>query len=159
MSCVCAGESVEHRFIITNDGNVALRQLYVGGLSLTQGVNCSIGDYGTPLVSNPVPVLGVGEDLSCVGVFTFTQDQIEQGNAVGPIVHKTRAASVNIVPGINTGFTKDITLADVTVPNFPMLHAFIHISTCVDITPAPWRQREYLHCWHLLLCVMVACAP
>jgi hypothetical protein len=144
--------------IITNDGNVALRQLNVGGLSLTQGVNCSIGDFAASLVSNPVPVLAVGEILSCVGIFTFTQDQIEQGNAAGATVHKTRAASVNIVPGVNTAFTKDITLANVTVPNFPMLHAFIHTSTCVDVLPAPWRQREYLHWLHMLLCMMVSCA-
>lgn len=134
---------MEHRFIITNDGNVALRQLNVGGLSLTQGVNCSIGDLAS-LVSNPVPVLAVGEVLSCVGVFTFTQEHIELGNAAGAVVHTTRAASVNIVPGANTAFTKNITLADVTVPNNPMLHAFIHTSTCVDILPAPWKQRKWL---------------
>lgn len=101
------------------------------------------------LVSNPVPVLPVAEVLSCEGVYTFTQSVIELGDAsvARTSSHKTRALSANVVPATSTAFTKDVVLADVTVPNFPMLSAFVHYTeTCVDGAGAgpgiPWRQRE-----------------
>jgi hypothetical protein len=135
-----AGDSVTHKLVLTNNGNVALRQLNVGGINLTQGVNCSLGDPGTTPVPNPVPVLAVGATISCEGIYTFSQPVIELGDAT---TNFTRVASVNIVPSSSTAFTRDIQLAAVTVPNFPMLSAFIHhTDTCVDGPGSPWRQRK-----------------
>lgn len=138
-----AGESVTHKLVLTNNGNVALRQVAVGGINLTQGVSCSLGSPGNTPVPNPVPVLAVAAAISCEGTYTFSQPVIELGDAAANF---TRVASVNIVPSSSTPFSRDIQLAAVAVPNVPMLQAFIHhISTCVDGAGSPWRQRKRRH--------------
>lgn len=145
LQCVvlCAGDTVKHTFVLTNDGNVALRDLAVGGYDLAT-VACVLGaPAGTP-VANPVPSLPVGGIITCEGDFTFTQPQIELGDAtvVNANAHKTKAASsLNTVPPSNAAFTQEITLAAVTVPNNPKLETFIDLSTCL-FSGNPAKERE-----------------
>src|SRR5689334_4653237 len=112
--------------ILVNDGNVALRNLNIGGVNLSSTtVNCSMSDSAATVwtpVANPVPNLPVGNHLTCDSNYTFLQAVIEQGDAH----HKTQASSVNLVPPSNTVFTKSISLAGVTVPNNPSLQAYVH---------------------------------
>jgi len=120
-----AGTPVTHDFVIMNDGNVALRQLGVSGLSLSS-VNCSRGNPATAAVTNPVARLAVNEHLSCTGTFLFTEAEVEKGNAA----HTTQAVAANVVPSTNVAFTQGIQLASVTVPNDPTLEAYVHTATC-----------------------------
>jgi hypothetical protein len=152
----CAGDTVKHTFVLTNDGNVALRSLSVGGYDLAT-VTCVLGALpGTP-VANPVPSLPVGGVITCEGDLTFTQPQIELGDATvaNTNPHKTKAASsLNKVPPSNTAFTQDITLAAVSVPNNPKLQTFIDLNTC-EFTGNPAKEREWGTPERAASCVML----
>jgi hypothetical protein len=129
--------------VLTNNGNVALRNLLVGGYDLAT-VACNEGSPAGAPVANPVPSLPVNGIITCEGIFTFTQPKIELGDATATNTnaHKTKAAStLNKVPPSNTAFTQDITLADVTVPNNPKLQTYIDLNTCT-FTGNPAKERE-----------------
>lgn len=127
-----AGTVVTHDFVLTNDGNVALRTLSVVGADLA-AVTCTLG--GSP-VANPVPRLTVGASISCTGTFTFTQTNIEAGDAS----HTTQGTSVNTNPATTAAFTQQIPLAAVTVPNNPVLEAYIHYGSPACNMPAIERK-------------------
>lgn len=132
---VCADDLVTYYWTVTNNGNVKLRGLQLGGNDLLPAnIHCVNTRTNTVFDTSAGTDFVVGDMLNCSGTFTYDQGDIELGDS-----YHTTLARATVHPA-GVPFNETIQLAAVVVPNEPSMTVTISPNICT----MPLIERESL---------------